>query len=137
MNSPTKFPIIVKKLFLHFLGYDKQYKKRTPARDPKQCGERVHAGTTCGPADIQDSKLRDTEANLICETKNRMGRLRPTLCASLRGPNGHVDISQEPFYAKILWKNAAAQDHEKTTAHTLHEPAQSKWTRTYHKSHFT
>ena len=46
----------------------------------------------------------------------------------------HMDISKEPFYARILRKNAAAQEHDKTATLTFCKAAQSK--RTYQKSHF-
>ena len=43
----------------------------------------------------------------------------------------HVDISQEPLYARFTGK----MPQTKTADHTLCEPAQSKCTWTFHKSH--
>ena len=44
----------------------------------------------------------------------------------------HTDMSQEPFYAKCIWKMPNAN----TATPSLCEPAQSKCTWTFHKSHF-
>ena len=44
----------------------------------------------------------------------------------------HTDMSQEPFYAKLIWKMPNAN----TATPSLCEPAQSKCTWTFHKSHF-
>ena len=44
----------------------------------------------------------------------------------------HTDMSQEPFYAKFIWKMPNAN----TATPSLCEPAQSKCTWTFHKSHF-
>ena len=43
-----------------------------------------------------------------------------------------MDMSQEPFYAKIIWKMPNAN----TATPVLCQPAQSKCTWTFHKSHF-
>jgi hypothetical protein len=47
-----------------------------------------------------------------------------------------VDISQEPFHARIFNEHAPGQELEKLAAQTLCEPAQSKCTWTSHKSDF-
>ena len=48
----------------------------------------------------------------------------------------HVEISQEPLYTEIDKKNAAPRIEPRTRTHTLCEPAQSKCTSSFHKSHF-
>ena len=47
-----------------------------------------------------------------------------------------MDISKEPFSARILKANAAPQELAKLAAQTLREPAQAKFTWTCHKRHF-
>ena len=87
-------------------------------------------------------------------------RPRPTLCASLRSAvKMHLHMSQEPFcariktggrlYASLRSRNAlqhctryfarkltGKMPQTKTADLTLPEPAQSKCTWTFHKSHF-
>ena len=48
----------------------------------------------------------------------------------------HFNISQEPLYTEIYRKNAAAQNEPRTQTHISCEPAQSKRTSTFSKSHF-
>ena len=97
--------------------------------------------------------------------EERLARKGPPFCASLRHRNAH-GFSQEQFYARtyrknagaktqahtacepaqskcfghltgaIYTKNAAPQELEKLAAQTLGKPAQSKCTRTSHKSDF-
>ena len=47
----------------------------------------------------------------------------------------HMDMSQEPSYARTYNQNAACQMDPETAAHTSRERAQSKCTWTCHKSH--
>ena len=47
----------------------------------------------------------------------------------------HFNMSQEPLYTEIEWKNAAPENEPRTQTHTLCEPAQSKCTSTFGKSH--
>jgi hypothetical protein len=47
-----------------------------------------------------------------------------------------VDISQEPFHARIFNEHAPGQELEKLAAQTLCEPAQLKRMSTFHKSQF-
>ena len=60
---------------------------------------------------------------------------RATLCASLRNRNARQHFTGAALYGN--WqKNAAAQIESRTRTHTLCEPAQSKCTSTFHRSHF-
>jgi len=47
-----------------------------------------------------------------------------------------MDMSQEPFHARILTENATPQEQAKLAAQTLREPGKSKWTWACRKSSF-
>ena len=70
------------------------------------------------------------------KVKCRRPNARPTLCATLRSRNAHQHFTRATLYKKMTGKNAADQSGPRTQTHTLCEPAQSKCTSTFHKSHF-
>ena len=68
-------------------------KKEHRQETPNSVGKGFMREQLCGPADIQDSKLRDTEANLICQTKKQDGETAThTLCEPARSKwtCGHI-----------------------------------------------
>ena len=81
--------------------------------------------------DVEEEEDDDVEEDEV-EEEDRSGERDPTLCASLRSRNALQHFTRGTLLRKFTGK----MPRPKATAHTLHEPAQSKRTSTFHKSHF-
>ena len=83
--------------------------------------------TLCKPAQSKCTWTFD-KSHFEREFTGKMPRAKP---ASHCAVKMHLDISQED-----IWKFTGKMPPTRTATHTLCEPAQSKCTWTFHKSHF-
>ena len=68
----------------------------------------------CEPAQSKCTRTSQ-KSRLMGKCSRKMPRPRPAttvFCASLRSCEMHMDMSREPFYARILKENAAPQDRD-------------------------
>ena len=110
------------------------YRKNAAA----QIEPRTQTNTLCEPAQWKRMS-RFHKSHLIRKFTGKMPRprlspeRRRTLCASLRSRNACQDFAR----ATLLYGNSGKMLQTKAAPQTLCDPAQSKRTSRFHKSHFT